>query len=582
MSFEDLYDYCFRNIGAIHLIPSAKGSNEEQNELTTLDAVFTSSRYVIFYVINSSNSRSLEPVSSLKKLVQQRNTIYNNCPKESPARLRRFFGVSKKSKKKRLVEVDDVNIVIVDLDLDDDDGRPDAAISESGWYILVPINIMAKSRLLRALHYYSTPSLIVVDASSRQIITDDCRRLLQDDPDGLNFPWCNATAEELFQGVVLRNCKEADGIKKIVTENFQNLKSTVKGLYFGANWCPPCRSFSQQLISCYESLKNAGIPFEIFFCSSDRSRESFEHHFSTMPWLAFPYDPQKTTQLTRLYSVNGIPAFLLLDEENHLITRHGRNVLLNDPYGSLFPWGPLPLYELNENTLCRLRDEPSLVLFTEGSPDDVTFSIEVLRTTAESLFRERQESMKRSSSKEIDSTDNNANANGNGNGNGNVSGNGNGNGNNDSNNLAYSTNSVNSSISSDISMPPWVDPLQIFYTGDDPICDFILEGLGLGNAELPLIVILDATISRMCICEKPDVSSEIVAEFVADYKNGKLNMIPLPTTHQNNTQPIRYGNIPAQAVHQALGIGNSPSNNLILDENQSTIANDQQHIPIVL
>ncbi|EJD73752.1 hypothetical protein LOAG_18844 [Loa loa] len=425
---------------------------------------------------------------------------------------------------------------------------------------------MAKSRLLRALHYYSTPSLIVVDASSRQIITDDGRRLLQDDPDGLNFPWFNMTAEELFQGAVLRNCKDADGTKKIVTENFQNLKSTVKGLYFGANWCPPCRSFSQQLISCYISLKNAGIPFEIFFCSSDRSQESFEHHFSTMPWLAFPYDPQKTTQLTRLYSVNGIPAFLLLNEENHLITRHGRNVLLSDPTGSLFPWGSLPLYELNENTLCRLRDEPSLVLFTEGSPDDVTFSMEVLRATAESLFRERQESMKHSSSsssKEIDNTDNNATAN------------------NDLNNLTYSTNSVNSSISSDISLPSWIDPLQIFYTGDDPLCDFILEGLGLGNAELPLIVILDATISRMCICEKPDVSSEIIAKFVADYKNGKLNMVPLPTTCQNNAQPTRYGSIPAQAVHQALGIGNGQSTNSILNENQSTISSDQQ-IPIVL
>lgn len=56
--------------------------------------------------------------------------------------------------------------------------------------------------------------------------------------------------------------------------------------------------------------------------------------------------------------------------------------------------------------------------------------MEVLRTTAESLFRERQESVKRSSSKEIDSTDNSANANANGN-------------NSDSNNLAYSTNSVN-------------------------------------------------------------------------------------------------------------------------------------------
>lgn len=54
----------------------------------------------------------------------------------------------------------------------------------------------------------------------------------------------------------------------------------------------------------------------------------------------------------------------MLNEENRLITRHGRNVLLSDPCGSLFPWGPLPLYELNENTLCQLRDEPSLVLFT--------------------------------------------------------------------------------------------------------------------------------------------------------------------------------------------------------------------------
>lgn len=40
--------------------------------------------------------------------------------------------------------MDDVNVVIFDLDLYDDNGRPHAAISESGWYIIVPINIMAK------------------------------------------------------------------------------------------------------------------------------------------------------------------------------------------------------------------------------------------------------------------------------------------------------------------------------------------------------------------------------------------------------------------------------------------------------
>lgn len=65
-------------------------------------------------------------------------------------------------------------------------------------------------------------------------------------------------------------------------------------------------------------------------------------------------------------------------------------------------------------------------IFPEGSPDDVSFSMEVLRTTAETLFHERQQTAKqRSSSKDIDNNDNNAN------------------GNSDLNNLTYSTNSVN-------------------------------------------------------------------------------------------------------------------------------------------
>ncbi|VBB34926.1 unnamed protein product, partial [Acanthocheilonema viteae] len=51
-----------------------------------------------------------------------------------------------------MVEMDDVNVVMFDLDLHDDDDDDErshstaatAAISESGWYILLPINIMAK------------------------------------------------------------------------------------------------------------------------------------------------------------------------------------------------------------------------------------------------------------------------------------------------------------------------------------------------------------------------------------------------------------------------------------------------------
>uniref|UniRef100_A0A914ZP21 Thioredoxin-like fold domain-containing protein n=1 Tax=Parascaris univalens TaxID=6257 RepID=A0A914ZP21_PARUN len=551
MSFEDLYESCFKNAVVIRINvskPPNKGRNDE-NELTTLDHVLMSSRYVLFYLISSSSGRASELVAPLRQMLQSRSDTSSDSVKNSPARIRRFFGVGRKSKKKKVIEQKEAAVVVLDVD-SRDDNLPQTAIGEVGWHVLAPLSSMAKSRLLRALRYHSTPSLIVIESISRQVVTTDGRRLIHDDPNGNNFPWWNPSSEQLFQGNVLRNIRDEDGTKKMTSIDFKSLTPTVKGIYFGANWCPPCRAFTKQLISCYENLKAAGVPFEIFFCSSDRSQESFEQHFSTMPWLAFPFDHDKLTLFTRLYNVNGIPAFLILDEENNIITRHGRNAMLSDPSGKLFPWGPQPMYELNEYTLCRLRDEPSLVLFTEGSPDDVAFSIEVLRPSAEALFAERSESFKRSPSKDLKESES-QDENGNGT---------------DSSNLTHSTNSVNSSASSDVSIPPWADPLQIFYTGEDPLCDLVLEGLGLSDAELPMIAIVDVIGGRMCVCEKPDVSAEIVAEFVAEYKSGKVHMTPLPSSCQSSGMPSQVGGIPIRMIHQALGIGNSPSQNSISTE----------------
>uniref|UniRef100_A0A158PP93 Nucleoredoxin (inferred by orthology to a human protein) n=1 Tax=Anisakis simplex TaxID=6269 RepID=A0A158PP93_ANISI len=501
--------------------------------LITLDHVMISSRYVLFYLISSNSGRASELIQPIKQMIQARNCLATESAKKasnlplfdvksdrSPARIRRLFGVAKKGKKKKAIEQCETAVVVLDVD-SRDDSSPQTTFGESGWHFFAPMNSMAKSRLLRSLRYNSTPSLIVIETATRQIITTDGRRLIHDDPNGNTFPWLNPRTEQLFEGNVLRNVRTTDGQKKITTIDFKTLAPTVKGIYFGANWCNICRS-----------------------------EESFEQHFSTMPWLAFPFDHHKLTLFTRLYNVNGIPAFLILDEENNIITRHGRSAMLNDPQGKLFPWGAQPMYELNEHTLCRLRDEPSLVLFTEGSPEDVAFSVEVLRQSADSLFAERSEGLKRSpskDSKESESQDENGNTT-------------------DSSNLTHSTNSVNSCASSDVSIPPWADPLQIFYTGEDPLCDLVLEGLGLGDAELPMLVIVDVIGGRMCVCDKPDVSTEIVKEFINDYKNGKTAMVPLPSTCQSSGMPSQVGGIPIRMIHQALGMGNSPSQNSIGSE----------------
>lgn len=559
MSFADLYECAFKN-AVLKRFPSpkaektngVKGKNGDP-EHVTLDNVMNGSRYVIFYLISASGGRANELIMSLKRLQEARNGNGAGNNKNSPARIRRFFGVGHKGKKKKVLESKDVDVVVVDVD-PTDETQTYSSFNDSGWYIFAPVGPIAKSRLLRSLRYQSTPSLVVVDTASRQLSCTDGRRIILEDPSGSSFPWLNPLPEHLFQGTLLKNSPEDNDIGELVKLDFKDIPPTVKGLYFGANWCPPCRAFTKQLIAAYNNLKASGLSFEIFFCSSDRSEESFEHHFSTMPWLAFPFDHEKLNMLTRLYNVNGIPAFLILDEKNNVVTRHGRNAILGDPQGKFFPWGPQLMYELNEFTLCRLRDVPALILFTEGTPEDVSFSIEVLRPSAEMLYAERGESLKRSPSKESESQEEDGRDGSSSN----------------SPDLTQSTNSVDSASSSETPVPSWADPLQAFYTGEDPVCDLVLEGLGLGEAELPMIAIVDVVGGLMTVCQKPDVSSEIIEEFISDYKNSRLEMTSLPAACQNPGAQI--GGIPIRVVHQVLGIGASPS--------QSSLGNEKPSSPV--
>lgn len=72
-------------------------------------------------------------------------------------------------------------------------------------------------------------------------------------------------------------------------------RHAVVGLYFSAHWCPPCRGFTPLLVDFYNSLKlkNGDVKLEIVFVSWDKDVSGFWDHFSAMPWLALPFDPDK-------------------------------------------------------------------------------------------------------------------------------------------------------------------------------------------------------------------------------------------------------------------------------------------------
>ena len=118
-----------------------------------------------------------------------------------------------------------------------------------------------------------------------------------------------------------------------------DLEGKTIGLFFSAQWCPPCRAFTPELVK----FRNANQQeFEVVFVSGDRSREAQAGYMKkyAMPWPAIPYNaPQRNGTFDR-FGVRGIPALVIVDDQGRLLERDGRAALRNDPANALDLWNP--------------------------------------------------------------------------------------------------------------------------------------------------------------------------------------------------------------------------------------------------
>ncbi|CAN1127404.1 Probable nucleoredoxin 2 [Linum perenne] len=101
-----------------------------------------------------------------------------------------------------------------------------------------------------------------------------------------------------------------DGAQVKISE----LEGTIVGLYFSANWYPPCRNFNQFLIGAYQQLKTSnGSNFEIVFVSCDEDLNAFDGYRAGMPWLSVPFsDLEAKKSLTSKFEIEGIPCLVIL------------------------------------------------------------------------------------------------------------------------------------------------------------------------------------------------------------------------------------------------------------------------------
>ncbi|XP_071448295.1 nucleoredoxin-like [Hetaerina americana] len=210
----------------------------------------------------------------------------------------------------------------------------------------------------------------------------------------MGFPWRPRTlVTVLSEGAVVDRDGRRHNYHLPAEEDVGNEEEgTVHGLYFSANWCPPCKAFTPQLAETYRRIRERGHKFEVTFISSDRSEESFSLYHSTMPWAAVSFEEEsRRRELATVLGVQGIPTLVLLDAKGNVITDEGRIEVTEDPEGLNFPWHPRLVNTLTERHASFLSDYPAVILFVEGEDSEIEFAESVLLPAAEEYKSKHRE-----------------------------------------------------------------------------------------------------------------------------------------------------------------------------------------------
>lgn len=93
-------------------------------------------------------------------------------------------------------------------------------------------------------------------------------------------------------------------------------------VYYSAHWCGPCRAFTPELVSWYNSVSSQHDKFDIVFYSNDRSEDDMLTYMldTNMPWPALNYRKTRQSNVLAKYAGSGIPDLVLLDDQGNVLS----------------------------------------------------------------------------------------------------------------------------------------------------------------------------------------------------------------------------------------------------------------------
>jgi len=255
---------------------------------------------------------------------------------------------------------------IVFVSSDKDDKQFKDYFKDMPWLALPFSDRDKKAELSKKFKVQGIPSFVIVNPSGETITTDG-RSAVMGDPTGEKLPWIPPTFKEALGEKFLKGEVEVGK---------EAIEGKTLGLYFSAHWCPPCRGFTPELAKWYKGVKEElKDKFEIIFCSGDKNEAGMKSYYKEQcdaggDWLCLPYAAKDN--LDPLFTIQGIPTFLIVSPEGKVISKNGRSLVPDAP-ASEFPWTPPPIGNLEEPE--GIEETPSVVLLLESCTPEVQKNI---------------------------------------------------------------------------------------------------------------------------------------------------------------------------------------------------------------